>query len=120
MTKNLIGVGYWAPNQDDTISSLLLVLLSPLPRVKDCVDPSWSREERERVLEHLRRGRVHDASFGFSSCRFCGQHNGTRDMTDGTYVWPEGFAHYLTHHDVKPPPYFIHHVLTSAMKDLRR
>lgn len=28
-------------------------------------------------------------------------------LTDGIYVWPEGFAHYLERHAVRPPPEFV-------------
>jgi len=31
-------------------------------------------------------------------------------VRDGPYVWPEGFAHYLGHHDVGHPQVFVDHV----------
>ena len=36
-------------------------------------------------------------------------------LTDGTYVWPEGLAHYVSEHAVRPPEGFIKH----ALKNLR-
>ena len=36
---------------------------------------------------------------------------GSHDMTDGTFIWPEGFAHYLEVHAVRPPAEFVNHVL---------
>lgn len=35
---------------------------------------------------------------------------GSRDLTDGTFVWPEGLAHYVERHDVKLPDHFLQHV----------
>eukprot|EP00904_Undaria_pinnatifida_P009632 jgi/Undpi1/579/HiC_scaffold_10.g04043.m1 len=34
-------------------------------------------------------------------------------LTDGTYVWPEGLAHYLSEHAVRPPDDFIAHALAN-------
>lgn len=48
---------------------------------------------------------------GWSNCRICGMRgNGTQCMTDGTFVWPEGFKHYVAEHSVRPPDEFIDHV----------
>jgi hypothetical protein len=38
---------------------------------------------------------------------------GSHDLTDGVFVWPEGYAHYIEKHDVKPPREFIEHVLAK-------
>ena len=35
---------------------------------------------------------------------------GGTDLSDGHYVWPFGFAHYVEAHGVKPPQEFIDHV----------
>jgi hypothetical protein len=47
---------------------------------------------------------------GYSDCRFCGCNNGDSDLSDGDYLWPSGFAHYLEAHDVKPPKVFLEHI----------
>lgn len=48
---------------------------------------------------------------GYSPCRLCGlASNGNLDLTDGTYIWPEGLAHYVLEHSVRLPDEFIHHV----------
>ena len=41
---------------------------------------------------------------GRSSCRNCGVPNGSGEFTDGTLVWPEGLAHYVTEHDRTSSP----------------
>jgi len=98
-------VGYWR-------ESGLAGLLDQRARPEDCVDESWSRDERAAVLEYLHsRGRVHDLWMGYSQCRICGVENGCHDMTDGTYVWPSGYVHYIEQHGVKPPEHFIAHVV---------
>jgi hypothetical protein len=50
---------------------------------------------------------------GLSPCRLCGQLNGSAEYTDGTYVWPEGLAHYVMEHDVRLPDEFVSHVRRS-------
>ena len=98
-------IGYW--NED----------VNP----RDFVDESWDENQRNTVvsyleitlgLRHLRR-KVLYRWRGSSYCRFCNQRNGSRCYTDGTYVWPSGFSHYLLEHGVKPPKEFIDHVMES-------
>ena len=33
--------------------------------------------------------------------------NGSREFTDGTWLWPEGFSHYVENHQVRPPAEFV-------------
>jgi hypothetical protein len=99
-------VGYWRNPDDSRTQSL--------PDPMSFVDASWDRSERKRVIRYLRAGQDHFACHGYSWCRFkCGISDtrmGTRDLTDGYYVWPEGLAHYLEAHAVKPPEEFLDHV----------
>lgn len=46
---------------------------------------------------------------GHSPCRFCGIDNGAIEYTDGTYVWPEGLAHYIHEHAVRLPDELVRH-----------
>jgi hypothetical protein len=39
---------------------------------------------------------------------------GCSALTDGVYVWPEGFAHYIRRHGVKPSDQFINHILEKV------
>lgn len=43
---------------------------------------------------------------GWSECRICGEHNGSREYSleiDGIrYIWPEGLRHYLEDHKMIP------------------
>lgn len=54
---------------------------------------------------------------GLSECRFCGEHVGSLEFTDGVYVWPEGLAHYIQEHSVRLPAAVVDHVRT-ALKHL--
>ena len=99
-------VGFWRdPSEPETAG---------LPNPKDCADPQWDTGERRRVIRYLRSGKEFANYLGYSWCRMdCGIPDnklGSRDLTDGTYVWPEGFAHYVEKHNVKPPEHFLQHV----------
>jgi hypothetical protein len=104
-------IGYWAPlgRKPDNLAQLTL------PDPKLWVDRTWSIREQQRVLNHLSVGTMWEGWFGPSYCRFgCDddRHDmGSTDLTDGVYVWPQGFAHYIERHAVKPPQEFIDHVL---------
>jgi len=74
------------------------------------VDPNWDLEEREFVADYLQRGMIVHVFMGLSPCRFCGKHNGSMELTDGVYVWPQGLAHYLIEHGVRLPGPFVEHV----------
>ena len=84
------------------------------PDARWFVDRSWPSETRELVADYLRRGRTLKQYRGLSPCRFCGRHNGSKELTDGTYCWPEGLAHYLIQHDVRLPSEFVAHVESST------
>ncbi len=38
---------------------------------------------------------------------------GSMCLTDGTYGWPQGFAHYVEAHGVRPPEEFVRHVYAT-------
>ena len=56
------------------------------------------------------RGFILRAFGGYSTCRFCGKENGALEVSDGTWYWPDGLAHYLSEHDVRLPREFVEHV----------
>lgn len=104
-------VGYWASSADPEADRYLQQHGLELPWPEDFVCSDWGDDVRAVVLEHLRGGEPVEYWRGNSTCRFgCDIDNGSRDLSDGTYVWPEGFAHYVEAHNVKPPQEFIRHV----------
>ena len=84
------------------------------PNAASFVDSSWDAEERQLVVEHLKRGMMIQAWMGFSACRFCGTANGNLDLTDGVYLWPQGLAHYVDEHAIRLPEEFVEHVPAST------
>lgn len=116
-------VGYWKPTeraieQQARLATVIqgfefsaqwkAALALPWPGDFVVTEP-W--DGREGVIRHLKAGRVNYSYDGWSECRLCGQANGSRDLTDGAWGWPEGFAHYVEDHGVKPSQEFIDHVL---------
>jgi hypothetical protein len=95
-------IGYWTGKH---------VTVPGLPDPKKFVDEAWDPDERRAVGEYLKIGSEFASWMGFSNCRICNKRNGTRCLTDGTFVWPEGFAHYVEEHAVRPPQEFVDHVL---------
>lgn len=87
-----------------------------LPAVETSVDPTWDASEREIVLSYVRGGKTASQYRGWSDCRMCGVRNGSADLTDDSYVWPEGFAHYIEKHAVRPPSDFVEHCLRAAAR----
>ncbi|MBZ5710461.1 hypothetical protein [Nannocystis pusilla] len=71
-----------------------------------------------RIADWLRRGEVFAAWRGLSFCRFdCGiadAHMGSRCLTDGVWVWPEGLAHYVEVHQLLLPDEFVERALRDA------
>jgi hypothetical protein len=59
-----------------------------------------------------------DACMGMSRCRICRQGVGCREFDLDDWVWPEGFAHYVTAHNVHPTPEFETFVIERA-RDLK-
>lgn len=108
VTTRLIRIGYWAG--DDNAS---------LPDPGRFVDADWSYEEREAVTEYLSRGFVARAYLGQSNCRICGVTVGSRELSDGVYLWPEGLAHYVEAHAVRLPDSVLEHIeqRTAELED---
>lgn len=74
----------------------------------------WDAGTKARVVGHLKAGREHESWRGWSACRLCGKpNNGSRCLTDGTWVWPEGLAHYVDEHDVGLPAEFVASVMAT-------
>jgi hypothetical protein len=100
---SVIRIGYWAGDG------------GPWPDVRGLVDRGWDEDERIDTGLYLRYGLVARAYLGLSPCRFCGKHNGSLELTDMTYLWPEGLAHYVEEHGVRLPGEFVAHVRARAL-----
>ena len=63
-----------------------------------------------KILSYVASGHVIASYMGYSVCRCCGLANtdlGDSDLTDGTWVWPEGLSHYLRVHRLPLPRAFV-------------
>ena len=99
----LRGIGYWRSDREPE-----------LPDPADFADSAWDDHEREVVAGYLEYGFVAHAFMGYSPCRICDKRdNGNLEMTDGTYIWPQGLAHYVREHLVRLPEEFVAHVWSS-------
>lgn len=102
---NLKYLGYWRTRDRRCTRDLR-------PNPFDYVDLLWDSGERARVVKHLQGGETLYQWLGSSTCRFCElRPNGNRCFTDGTYGWPEGLAHYVELHGLRPPEEFVQYVL---------
>jgi hypothetical protein len=93
-------IGYWRSSQEPE-----------WPDPAHFVESAWNQEEREIVACFLEAGRVPWIQMGLSTCRFCGRENGCAELTDGTYLWPEGLSHYVREHAVRLPVQVVDHIL---------
>jgi hypothetical protein len=78
-----------------------------LPRPDGLIRVGWRLSERDKIANYLRHGVPINSFGGFATCRLCDEVLGTRDLTDGEWVWPERLEHYITDHDVTLPDAFI-------------
>ncbi len=108
MVASLRRLGYWSTGPD-----------SDLPDPAGRVDESWDEYEREVVGAYLAHGTLARPYLGPSRCRICGQDNGSTELTDGVYLWPEGLAHYVREHAVRLPVEFVSHAVArlEALED---
>jgi hypothetical protein len=95
-------IGYWRSEGEPN---------DEWPDAHDFVDEGWDEVERHMVATYLSSGTVARAYRGWSPCRFCGKHNGSKLYTDGTYAWPEGLAHYIDEHAIRLPRRFVEHAV---------
>ena len=85
------------------------------PEVDQFIDLTWDEEERDFVVGYLSRGVL--GRTGHSTCRICGRaDNGDSEYSDGMYVWPSGFGHYVSEHGVRPPAEFVEHALRATAR----
>ena len=103
----LIALGYWRSLHEPQ-----------LPDPAWFIDDTWPKPEQQQVLSYLRQGRSLLSFMGYSWCRFrCGAgyaEMGADDLTDGTYIWPEGLAHYVEQHQLRLPDQAVQHILAQA------
>ena len=57
---------------------------------------------------------------GWSTCRCCCKPNGSQEYKFNGWIWPEGFMHYLTEHNVHPTPAFMDMIMKTEACEHKR
>jgi len=53
---------------------------------------------------YLDAGTLRSIQMGYSFCRYlCSGHNGSGELTDGRWTWPQGLSHYVRTHAIALP-----------------
>jgi hypothetical protein len=88
-----------------------------LPHPREYVDQAWDPSERDLAITYLEQCYYLTwIACGYSWCRFgcwggkSWHELGHGEYTDGVWLFPEGFPHYVRHHAVKPPADFLEHM----------
>ena len=106
--KAPIYIGYWFEPVEG---------FSGLPKPQELVRQDWAGGDKLKLVNYLKKGITFMQYRGYSTCRFeCGvpmEQMGDRDLTDGTWVWPEGLWHYVEKHNIILPEDFITHCRSS-------
>ncbi len=97
--SRLVLIGYWCSDDEPE-----------WPDPVTMVDTAWDETEREAVAAYLSSAFVPWVAAGHSTCRLCGQLNGSAEFSDGVYVWPEGLVHYVSDHSVRLPMEIVQHI----------
>jgi hypothetical protein len=102
-------IGYWVSEENPNF-----------PHPEKFVGAYSSQALKEKVFGYLRSGNVYVQWRGLSACRFeCGvspHEIGSKCLTDGFWLWPEGLAHYVSAHDVVLPEEFVVYMESCGWK----
>jgi hypothetical protein len=103
----LKAIGFWITDLYDEKQPAPQELVGAMPA-----------DQRALIANYLAAGMTHESYLGLSWCRFgCGINwvlMGSRDLTDGTWAWPEGLAHYVRDHNIVLPEEFVRHASSRA------
>ena len=98
-------IGYWRQYQNEK---------SDLPWPEE---GRLSIETKQMIVDYLDNGTQEAAWLGWSTCRICGKSNGSTCLTDGYFVYPIGYSHYIKDHNIMPDLDLLAHVLTLEKND---
>lgn len=72
------------------------------------IDLPWPKEGRlpeetkKMIVDFLKNGKQYAAYRGWSTCRICNKPNGSTCLVNGDFIYPEGYAHYISEHNIQP------------------
>jgi hypothetical protein len=111
-------VGFWRPHPAVASHYDASDPEMSLPWPGDLIDPSFDPRLRAMVAAYLLEPKFKGTRYkGTSRCRLCGKMNGSADYSDGTYTWPQGYAHYVRDHGVRPPQDLVEHIRKQGYDD---
>lgn len=95
-------IGFWNNKNND---------YPAFPMVEEFIHPNFlNKETKRKIIIYLESARELHFYKGSSKCRICGKRNGSYELTDGKYIWPSGYVHYIEEHDVVPSKDFLRHI----------
>ncbi|SHK29522.1 hypothetical protein SAMN02745181_3590 [Rubritalea squalenifaciens DSM 18772] len=81
----------------------------------------YTQNEKEQIAKYLLKGNKVNFQLGYAINRINpaqgGAFMGCAEITDGTYIWPEGLWIYVYYYDVRLPAYFLNHINESNALD---
>ena len=102
-------IGYWWSHEEPHF-----------PHPAAFVDKQWDAGERARLAAYLRAGIEYAHYRGYSHCSMPdgppSHEMGAREMTDGTWAWPEGLAMYVERYAVRLPEEFVSHARANGFR----
>lgn len=97
--RNKIIEGYWytpsTPNYPNPVAQLTSVSSEFIEKLKSIQDNNAAKKYYK----------------GLSVCRLCHCDNGSTEYTYKNYIWPSGYMHYLTVHNVHPLKEFYNFIM---------
>ena len=104
-------IGFWRRHKNEDCED-------NLPWPEDFIDEEQSECFINMVAGYLDSGSIRERYMGQAYCRICNTWgNGSADLSDGTYVWPEGLSHYVREHKVRLPDEFVQHIIDRLEDD---
>ena len=101
-------IGYWSEKYENGVTPAYLC-------------GNYAPQTKEKIVNYLKSGIRGVEFMGCARCRFECEYSHTKDlgntdMTDGSWVWPEGLSHYVEKHNLLLPPEFVAHMKKNNYK----
>src|SRR3954453_22040451 len=134
-SRRRLAIGYWHDDEEGTIH---------LPHPQPLVDPTWEQSRHADIVTYLKRGHPYRLARGLSYCRLgckgirlqrtpvegvearvdefgwyqteTEMSNGSAEMCDDVWCWPEGLAHYVEVHQIRLPDDFVAHAASHRFE----
>jgi len=95
-------VGYWSDLYENGVTPAYLC-------------GKYDSQTKDKIVRYLKSGIRGTEFLGYARCRFECEYSSTKDlgntdMTDGSWMWPEGLSHYVEKHNLLLPPEFVSHM----------